>query len=198
MVADSSSDYEGNQGAPPPPQYSEGPGRDERYYGAYGGPGSPEQPYAPRRSGMSLQTLAQQKGRLVSVIVLGIFLMLIGSLLLAVAISLVPPQPYDAEYDTNNDGQVDDVEDFTRDQRSYAGVQQGLRVGGHSFRLLGVALISMALIVGALLNKEFHHFVRLGMLLGAAYLLVNGFAVIATDLGLFLGVSSLLGGSSFP
>ena len=168
---------------PPPPdsgEHDEGSSTISDGYESKYGPSYS----AASRGGGGIEGIAHNLPKLTSIVVLGILLMLLGTLLLGFATSWAPPQPFDAKYDSNDNGNIDsgETDDYIRDRRSYAALQQGMRGAGNSIRILGVALIATALISGGILNKDLHNMVRLGMILSATLLLIFGLTIITQDL----------------
>jgi hypothetical protein len=112
----------------------------------------------------------QKTDKLVQIIALGLFLMFIGAAIMTMVMVSRPPDEWDEKYDNDENGNIDmgEYDDYIKDYRGYKALRTvGLILGGVLLEL-GLLLLLVALLGGAIVNKDLDNYSRLGMIIAAS------------------------------
>lgn len=112
----------------------------------------------------------QRTDKLTQIIVLGLFIMFLGAAIMTMVMVSRPPDQWDEKYDNDDNGSIDqgEFDDYIKDLRGYKGVRTiGLIIGGILLEL-GLLFLIVALLGGAILNKDLDNYSRLGMIIAAS------------------------------
>ncbi|UCF07798.1 MAG: hypothetical protein JSW28_09185 [Thermoplasmata archaeon] len=150
----------------PAPQYGPPPAD---YSSPYGRPTTDElikQSYPKRGSSYEKYF---QPDRIVMMATLGVFLLFLGTILIAAVTTSGGPNEYDAKYDENDDGRIDseNYDKYIQDKRSYDAIRDIGSIAGKIIAAFGMLILVLALFGGGILNKDFDKFVRMGMIVAA-------------------------------
>jgi hypothetical protein len=127
----------------------------------------PQTSYPGVRPGLSR---FQRTDKLTQIIVLGLFLMFLGAAIMTMVMVSRPPDQWDEKYDNDDNGNIDmgEYDDYIKDYRGYKALRTiGLILGGILLEL-GLLLLIVALLGGAILNKDLDNYSRLGMIIAAS------------------------------
>lgn len=118
--------------------------------------------------------------KIVTFVVIGVFLIFLGSLFIAAIAIPGPPNEFDEKYDDDDDGDIDgDKRDnYTEDIRTYELLRDVLVTLGVIIILLGMMALAMPLIGGGIGNTEIDRNVRIGMLITAGLVIFAQVALL--------------------
>lgn len=112
--------------------------------------------------------------KLVMSIAFGLFLMFLGAIIIGAVSISAGPQTTDEKYDDDDNGYIDGdkIDNYNRDLEDY---QNGRDFGvllGTIIVNFGILILVVALLGGALINKDMEKFVRFGMVIIAGLILM--------------------------
>lgn len=112
--------------------------------------------------------------KLVQLISMGLFLMLIGAIIIATVTTTGGPNDFDEKYDDNNDGFMDgdQRDDYNRDRESYDGIRDIGVIIGKIVVNFGMLIVVLALFGGGLINSDLDKYIRVGMIIIAGLILI--------------------------
>ena len=112
--------------------------------------------------------------KIVQLISIGLFLMLIGAIVIGIVTITPGPQDYYEEYDDDNDGirDSDKRDDFNRDRQFYDTMRFIGVLLGTILVNFGMLLIVLALLGGGLVNIDLDKYVRVAMIIIAGLILI--------------------------
>jgi hypothetical protein len=177
------------------PQYSEQPAYSEQpptEQPPMGQAPSDQYPYS-RPSSDDLVRRSYPRGRsgiyrfiatekIVLFVIIGVFLIFLGSIFIAAVAVPGPPEEFEAKYDDDDDGNVDGDkwDNWIEDNRNYEFVKDIFITLGVICILLGMMGIALPLIGGGVGNTEIDKNVRIGMLISAGLIIFAQVALIQT------------------
>jgi hypothetical protein len=149
-----------------PPSYT--PPQDP-YAPPYQQPSSPPPSQSSYPQGRGNITGLFKTDKMVQMLVLGLFLMFIGSLLITVVSTSGGPNQWDEKYDNDDNGILDNDnrDTYWRDQRTYDMLRDIGTILGSIIISFGMLIVVLVLFGGGIVNQELDKFVRLGMLIAA-------------------------------
>jgi hypothetical protein len=112
--------------------------------------------------------------KLVQLISMGLFLMLIGAIIIAAVTTTGGPNDFDEKYDDNNDGLMDgdQRDDYNRDRESYDAIRDIGVIIGKIVVNFGMLIVVLALFGGGLINSDLDKYIRVGMIIIAGLILI--------------------------
>jgi hypothetical protein len=112
--------------------------------------------------------------RLVQMIAMGLFLLFLGAIIITAVTTSGGPNSFDEKYDKNDDGQVDTDkwDKWWDDQRGYDAVRDIGRIVGRILISFGVVVVVLAMLGGALINKDLDKYARVSLIVMAGLILI--------------------------